>query len=329
LARLWQLVTVLHGARFGCTVSHLRQRLEVSRATLYRDLATLSEAGVKVAGETVTGEKRYRLWGSDIPAVAPSPLQLAALCLARESLGTFEGTEAVRQLDLLLARWATLPKDRLAWTRRKGSEGPAAIVSTIDAALGKKRRLAIEYQGADDPGPVRREVDPVALRADGEQLYLFAFDNARADYRTFKLSRTAAAQMLEARAGDHSGVDVDARFARSVKVWCGEATRVVVRISAAKARFVREYPLVLDQEVETQDDGSVLVTAEVNGTTEALRWVLSWGAHAEAIAPHELRQAARAEVAAASLRYAGRGTRRGRKQVVSDDMRQGRRRVGT
>jgi proteasome accessory factor B len=330
LARLWQLVTVLHGARFGSTVSQLRQRLEVSRATLYRDLATLEEAGVKVETRTVNGEKRYWLWGHDIPAVAPSPLQLAALCLARESLGTFEGTNAVRQLDALLARWARLPKERLAWTRRSRPQGPAAIVSTIDSALSRKKRVAIEYQGTEDAAPVRREVDPIALRAEGEQLYLFAFDNARAGYRTFKLSRTAAAQMLETRAGDHSGLDVEARFARSVKVWSGEdVTRIVVRISAEKARFVPEYPLVSDQEVEPQGDGSVLVRAEVNGTTEALRWVLSWGAHAEAIAPDALRQAVKAELGAANLRYAGRGTRRGRKQPVSDVVRQGRGKVGT
>jgi proteasome accessory factor B len=330
VARLWQLVTVLHGARFGSTVSQLRQRLEVSRATLYRDLATLEEAGVKVETRTVNGEKRYWLWGYEIPAVAPSPLQLAALCLARESLGTFEGTDAVRQLDALLARWAKLPRERLAWTRRSRPQGPAAIVSTIDSALSRKQRVAIEYQGTEDRTPVRREVDPIALHAVGEQLYLFAFDNARAGYRTFKLSRTAAAQMLETRAGDHSGVDVEARFARSVKVWSGEdVTRVVAWISREKARFVGEYPLVVDQKVEPRADGSVVVYADVNGTTEALRWVLSWGEHAEALAPDELRLAARAEVSGAASRYVERRPGRLPKKVSPDLVRRRGGKVGT
>jgi predicted DNA-binding transcriptional regulator YafY len=330
LARLWQLVTLLQGTKFGSTVSHLRQGLEVSRATLYRDLETLEQAGVSLETRTVNGETRYWLRGHDIPAVAPSPLQLAALCLARESMGTFQGTEAVRQLDLLLSRWLKLPKQSLAWSRRSRARGPEGIVSTIDSALTRGRRVALEYQGTEDPAPVRREVDPIALRAEGEQLYLFAFDTARADYRTFKLARTAGAQMLDAKAGDHSQVDVGARFARSVKVWSGEpATRVVVWISPKKARFIGEYPLVAHQEVDPQEDGSAMVRAEVNGTTEALRWVLSWGGHAEAIAPQELRQAATAELTGAAARYAERRPARPPKKVSPELVRRRSGKVGT
>jgi predicted DNA-binding transcriptional regulator YafY len=329
ITRLMQIVVALHGARTGLSMRQLRERLGRSRATLYRDLKTLQEAELPIEHETVNGETRYRLSNWQIAAVAPTPLQLAALYLARQALGVFEGTNAVRELDQLLAKWPRPPKSSVKLVRHGTGADRPTLVNTVHGAINQHRQLSLDYRGARDGTPNERVVEPVILRAREDQLYLYAYDVGRADYRLFKLARIARAEMLPTAASDHSARDLESRFGRSVKVWSGDpVVKVAVRISPEKSRFVPEYPLVLGQEVETQQDGAVLVRAEVCGTAEALRWVLSWGGHAEVIGPAEFRQAAQREVTGAAALYAVRRAVRRQEQVVSLNPRQGRGRVG-
>lgn len=316
--RLWRLVVALQRGRRGRTLAELIEALRVSRSTVYRDLEALEQAGVALERSTVNGEVRHRLIGLETLAVAPTPLQIAAARLAREALAPLEGTGLVRELDGLLAQWSRAPARAARVSRRRPNKGRAAILATLDAAMTAGRRVILQYQGHADPAPRRREVDPLTLRLERDDPYLFAFCHQRRDYRLFKLARVAAAQLGEAPAGDHSGVDLDALLAHSVKVWLGgDPVEVVVRLSPRKARFAAEYPLVPDQRVEPCPDGAALVRARVSGTTEALRWALAWGADAEIVAPPALRDAARQELTAAVRRYTDGPTRTDAEQVVS------------
>lgn len=316
--RLWKLVVALQQTRRGRTLGELLERLRVSRSTVYRDLELLSEAGVALERTTVNGEVRHRLLGLETLAVAPTPLQVAAVRLARDALGPLDGTALVRELDGLLVQWSRAPAPATQVSRRGRVKGKAALLATVDAAMSEGRRLALEYQGHADPVPRRREVDPLTLRLERDDPYLFAYCHQRRDYRLFKLARVAAAQLCAALAGDHSDVDLDALLAHSVKVWLGgESVDVVVRLSPSKARFAAEYPLVPDQRIELAPDGSARICARVSGTTEVLRWVFGWGADAEILAPLSLRAAARAELTAAARLYTDGPTREAPDQVVS------------
>ncbi len=317
VTRLWRLVLALHGTRYGRTAIQLCEALGVSRSTLYRDLRMLEEARVGLARMTVNGETRILLDGLQTLAVTPTVLQIAALRLARDALQPLDGTEVVRELDRLLEQWPQGSTADFSVSPRV-SAARSAILATLDTALRTRHRVVLEYQGTRDPGPRRREVDPLVLRLEHDQPYLFAFCHEREDYRLFKLARVAAAQQCGQVAGDHSHVDLDALLTHSVKVWLGgELHRVVVRLSRAKARFLSEYPLVPDQEVETLPGGTALVRAQVTGLVEAQRWVLSWGADAEVVAPKELRDAIRTELSGALRRYADGPVGAAGEEVVS------------
>src|SRR5512145_2677227 len=145
-----QLAIVLHASKRGLTVRQLRERLECSKSTVHRDLESLRAAGVGVQSDTINGEVRYSLPGWPVAAVAPTPLQLTALCLARDAISHFEGTAAVKQLDELLQQWGQLPKRELALTYRTRHNGQSSIVSVLDGAITDKRRLALAYRGERD-----------------------------------------------------------------------------------------------------------------------------------------------------------------------------------
>ncbi len=52
------------------------------------------------------------------------------------------------------------------------------------------------------------------------------------------------------------------------------------------------------QNIEPQDDGSIIFKAEVAGTEEIKFWVMKWGAKARVLAPVSLREEIRLEVEA-------------------------------
>ena len=309
LNRLMQLAVVLSQSKRGLTVRQILEKLEGSKSTVHRDLNSLQHCGIDVRSMTVNGEVRYSLENLPFAAVVPTPLQLAALRLARDAMTPFEGTAVVEQLDQLLVHWKRLPQKQLPLKYPKRVEGSAGLVSAIDHAIAAQKRLTIVYQGERDREVRQRKVEPIELRANGEQLYLFAYDTERKDYRTFKTARMTKALALAEPAGDHSKLDVDKQFARAIKTWTANTpTTVVVRLAAEKARFAREYRLMADQVVTALADGSVEITAEVNGLKEALNWVLGWGAYAEALSPPEFRAMAAEQVTQAATRYASANT---------------------
>ncbi len=92
LTRLWELTEYLGESRRGYTVAQLLTRIEVSRATIYRDIEMLESVKIGLERETVNGEVRYRL-SNDFP------LQRAALMFARMMLTPVAGSSLMRAFD--------------------------------------------------------------------------------------------------------------------------------------------------------------------------------------------------------------------------------------
>lgn len=309
LLRQWRLIEALHGKTRGVTAPALTEELSTSRATLYRDLAVLTEVGIPIARDVVNGETRYRLLGAGLPALAPTAMQFAALLVARELAAPLEGTSLVRELDGLLhnqvGKAGKAAKSRVTIKASPSTQMTKAL-EVIDQAMARGKQLSFMYRAASkgDEKASLRTVDAVALRMVDSQVYLVAFDHARADWRTFKVVRMSSPALLDAAASTHEGFDEAALFAHSVKAWSSDPIEVKVRLSKKVGWLAGEWPLIAGQELETRADGSVIVRARVSGIVEAMRWVLSWGREAEALEPYALRAVLREELAMALGPYA-------------------------
>lgn len=313
LGRVWRLVEVLQSRRTGMTATALARESGVSRSTVYRYLELLERAGAPIASQGVNGETRYSLSRDPLPALGPSSAGRLSLGLARELLAPLEGTEAVGDLDRLLARFrgpqTTQPK--IAARASKALHDPA-VARSVERALASRKKLGIVYRGA------RREVDPAALRLAGRHAYLVAWDAEKNAWRTFKLARIEGAEVLAAPIVPHPAFDEHVLFGRAVHVWHAAPVLVRVRLAPDVANIAREYPLIDDQRVARQPDGSAIVEARVAGIVEATRWVLGWGRAAEALAPPELRDAVESELSGALARYAGPGVVKGAARVAEN-----------
>jgi proteasome accessory factor B len=308
LIRQWQILQLLHGRRRGLPPKRLLEETGSSRATLYRDLDMLEQAGVPLLRETVNGEARVSLLGDKLPELTATPLQWDALRLARSYLTPLEGTSLLAELDALLDR--NRPKKPAA--APEGLQTPetpgarhARSLGVLDAAIAQRKKVRFRYRSAGDTEYRTRTVDPLMWRLVDEHVYLIAFE-PELGYRTFKVARMSHTERLEEDAAAHH-VDEDELFRGAVKIWSGPPVEVEIRLSPYAARLLPEYPLSREQAVETLDDGGVLLRAKVAGTKEVTRWVLHWGAHAEVLAPSELRHELREELRDALAPYDDEG----------------------
>ena len=306
IVRQWQLIQAMNRRQRGATIAQLVEAAAASRATVYRDLGQLRQAGIPIGCDRVNGEARYRLDDWDLPPLRITPLQHAGLQLAQRSMRALVGTRLARELDALLAAAGDPGADGHVdrhLSIRGGPHHDPALIATLDRALRKGVQLRLRYRGRKDAAPSPRRVDPLSLRLVGDQLYLVAFDHDRAAPRTFKVPRIGHAQLLDQKAADHPDIDLDALYRDAVRIWHGEPTEVVVRLDPSVARLASEWPLHRSQALEPQPDGAILVRATVAGTTETMRWCLGWGKAAQALNPPELVAAIAAELHAAAAHY--------------------------
>ncbi|WP_437877033.1 helix-turn-helix transcriptional regulator [Sorangium sp. So ce513] len=312
LSRQFRVVLELHRHPQGLSSEKLALRLGVSRATINRDLELLRRRiGLPIERVRRTGEIWHRLRELPLSSVAATPLQVAALRLARDALAPLGGTALIGQLDALLALLPSEPTLlRGLDVAGKAQRSTAPIVRAIDLAMQEGKRLEILVRVAARGGEERRYVlDPLLLRVVNDDLYLFAWSHERKETRTFKVARIREAHVRDELADQHTDLVPEEAFRGAVKAWSGSLTQVRVRIYPAVAWLVDEYPLVVGQEVRHEPDGSAIVTAQVAGLVEPLRWVLSWGRNAEALEPVALRQAVADELASTLSIYSNQEVR--------------------
>ena len=266
LGRQFRVVMELHRHPQGLTSEKLAQRVGASRATVNRDLEILRRrVGLSIERVRRTGEIWHRLRDSPIASVATTPLQIAALRLAREGLRPLAGTALVEELDALLFLLPGEPAPlRGLDVAGKPQLGTTGVVRAIDTAMQRGRRLEIAVRVAAHGGEERRYVlDPLLLRVADDDLYLFGWSHERSDTRTFKVARIREATVRAEAADPHPGAAPEEAFRGAVKVWSGSLHRVQVRVLPAKGWMIDEYPLVAGQQVVRERDGSAVVSAEV------------------------------------------------------------------
>jgi proteasome accessory factor B len=298
----------LRASRRGLTAAQLIERTGGSRASIYRDLNVLRDAGVPIDKRPIAGEMRHVL---EVDAGATeralTPLQVAALLTGRRALSGLEGTRLVREFDVLLRQLAccTRPLVRVHVPVSHAMAPDRLMI--IDRALDQSKCLRIRYRSDGDTAPSWRNVEPVGLRMSAQQPYLVAYDKANKRYKTYKLARLSQVQLLNERVRSVADYNPEEHFKHSRGIWSGETHDIAVRLRKAVARFAAEWPLHREQSIEDLPNGDVIVRARVAGLQEPLRWVLSWGRQAEALEPVELRDLVVAELDAAREGYRGGG----------------------
>lgn len=208
--RLFQLVQLIRGRRLS-TAAYLAERLQVSPRTVYRDVAELQAQGVPIEGEAGVG---YRLGpGFDLPPLmftrTEAQALLAAVRIAQPRLDAALATGAQAALGKILA---VLPASLRAAAESLAlfapPFGPDAAtlqrLALLREAIEARRKLRLGYIDGEQRRS-ERCVRPLGCFCWNAVWTLAAFCERRQDFRSFRLDRIEALDLLDERFRDEPG----------------------------------------------------------------------------------------------------------------------------
>ncbi len=221
--RLFQIIQILRSTRSPITGQELADELEISIATLYRDMAELHAQRIPIRGEAGVG---YVLDdGYDMP-----PLMLTADELEAAALGAaWVAQEADPSLaraarDLVSKLSSAIPKELrpiVLDASSKSIQTRARVSERFDGALlrhaiRERYRLQLVYKDRDGAAS-DRIVWPLLIAFLDRTRYLVAWCETKEDFRHFKTERV---QELKVLAKKYPG-----RRANLLKGWEETTTR--------------------------------------------------------------------------------------------------------
>ena len=301
----------------GVSVEDAAQQLGCTVRTIWRDLSALQKAGFPLYDERA-GDGRRSLWKLEERFTLGLPVKLtlaetAALVMSRDllrpagagALGTAL-TSAFDKIGRVLSRDALRVLDQMRETigvRAVGAklQAPAAEhVALIEQALLERRRLDMRYYSMSRDDETRRQVDPYHLTVFEGGFYLVGYCHLRRSERIFAVERIRELKALAARFTVRPGFAADEYLRHAWGIIKGDIVPVKVIFSRSVARYIRDRLWHPTQKLRELSDGRLELSLRVADTLEVRRFILGYGAQAEVVEPPSLREALRAEIAAAA-----------------------------
>ena len=147
------------------------------------------------------------------------------------------------------------------------------------------------------PGQAKTEpriVDPYHLANINGEWFLFAYDHARKDIRTFVPARIQSVKPTGKIFERSQKFSLEKRLRDSFGVHSGEGEyEVVIRFNERAADYVREKKWHQSQQLRELKGRGVELKLKLSSLAEIERWVLSWGGDAKVLKPLELAEAVR------------------------------------
>jgi predicted DNA-binding transcriptional regulator YafY len=335
-------IEVLIRDRASVSFADLQSDLEVSRATLKRDLEYLRSRmdvpivydrdsnGYRFEAQAPGASTRKGRGGRELPGVWFSEREIHALLtmqqlikgldgagiLARhmaplqDKLQTMLGTSEVEVRELM-------KRVRIAQPTRR----PVGLqcFERVGAALLGRQRLSIVYYTRSKRSESTRVVSPQRLVHYRNTWYLDAWCHAQDGLRRFALDAVRSADLLDQRAKDVAMKTVEAELDAGYGIYGGKALRSAsLLFGPDAAQWVRHELWHAGQQQELLPDGSLRLKLPYSDDTELVMDLMRHGPDVCVEGPPELRRRVAERLAAAAAQYgSGMGAGAGAGAVAS------------
>lgn len=302
-------------------VRDLQRELEVSPATLKRDLAFMRERlNAPIIFDRDAGGYRF-----DKPGVGPrfqlpglwfSADEILALLSMRQMLDSLDtGGLLGKQIKPLLVRLESAlgsdvapAQEVIRRVKVMPSQQRRVVVQwfeLVGRALMSRRRIRIDYFTRSRNERSTREISPQRLVHYRNNWYLDAWCHKSDGLRMFALDSIESAVLTEAKAKDVSLKKVDEETAGGYGIYRGKDLQWTTLVfSQEAARWVRFEVWHEEQRGRDLADGRFELKVPYSQSTEIEMDILRHGEHVEVIEPASLRKSVAARLVAARRHYA-------------------------
>ncbi|WP_227267349.1 helix-turn-helix transcriptional regulator [Roseobacter weihaiensis] len=199
--RLFEIIQILRAAPSPMTAEALAARLEVSKRTVYRDIATLQARQTPIEGEAGIGYVMRS--GYDLPPLNFDDEEIEALRVGLALL-TRTGDSGLQSAALRIHRKVDALHGPADWLQVSPWGAPlddpekgCVSRSVLREAIRRATKLRLTYRNADGED-TDRIIRPIALVYHLECVLLAAWCELRGGFRHFRTDRIYACAVLEA-----------------------------------------------------------------------------------------------------------------------------------
>lgn len=194
--RMFEIIQILRNAEKPRTAQQIAEELEVTKRTIYRDIAALQAIRVPVDGEAGIGYIMRP--GFDLPPLNFNVEEAEAITVGLTLIartGDKGLNRAARSAAQKMTEATQLSQTVFAATR--GIEEPKVIdLSVIRKAIREERKLYIDYQNGNDIRS-HRIIRPIAIAYHTDAIVIAAWCELRKDLRHFRPDRISAFKELD------------------------------------------------------------------------------------------------------------------------------------
>jgi proteasome accessory factor B len=285
----------------NCT--SLADHFEVSSKTIQRDIEFMRDRmQLPIAYDGIRHGYRYTEPVENLPLATMTEGELVALLVAQKAIEQYAGTpfeapltNAFSKLTAQLDGPVTVALGAARNVFSFKAAGPARAdlehFRRLSQAVLENREIAFQYRGLRDTDAALRRVRPWHLCCVNGQWYLIGHDIDRDAKRTFALPRITGVEITRRSFRRPADFSIREHLGGSFGIIAGAGDhRIRLRFDQWAAQLVRERFWHDSQEIAEQPDGRLELQLQLDSLDEVERWILSWGAHVEVVAPAVLRQ---------------------------------------
>ena len=301
----------------------LLHALEVSRATLRRDLAYLRDRlNAPIVHDRVAGGYRFKHLTQttarpyELPGLWFSAEEIHALLTMQHLLANLDtGGLLGPHIEPLLARLTALidtadnPAGEVAKRIRILSLGarhvPLEHFQAVASALLRRKRVIIRYTARGTGSTTERELSPQRLIHYRDNWYLDAWCHLRDELRSFSVDAIQHVEVLKTAADDIPDERLNDTLGAGYGIFSGEDVKwATLRFSPLRARWVASEKWHSRQVGRLLDDGSYELQVPYSNDPELLMDILKYGADCEVVGPEELKKRVAESLRQAAAKYA-------------------------
>ncbi len=302
--------------------SSIAKALEVNRKTIQRDVNFMrDELDLPIEYSEANHGYHYTRPVSEFPFLKTTAEDLVSLILARNALDPLRGSaleatlrSGFQRLQATMSEQVSIPwsdLDEAFSVKSRGlTERDVFLFNRLAEAVLESREIHFEYRKLNSKKSEKRRLQPFHLAEIDGGWYVIGFDLDREARRTFAVQRMRGVHVTRQRFVRPGDFRLEDHFAGSFGVWAGTAQEgeefeVKIRFSGFAARIISERRWHPSQELEMLDEeGNVVeLTMMLSALEDVARWVMGFGAQAEAISPPGFREMVSSELRRAADQY--------------------------
>jgi predicted DNA-binding transcriptional regulator YafY len=305
LARMLQIHQAVQSGRFP-NATKLAAELEVSTKSIHRDIEFMRDRlQLPLEYHPQRFGYHYTAEVTSFPTMHITEGELVALVIAEKALEQYRGTQfekpllsAIRKIEQSLPDTISLNladvEQTISFRTRAEPVLNLEIFDALAKATAHRRQLELTYRKAGSVQGEQRLIDPYHLANINGEWYLFAWDHARKDIRTFVPARVQSVKQTGNSFTRPEKFSLEKRLRGSFGVHSGEGEfEVVLHFNARVADLIREKKWHESQRLNELKGGGVELRLKLSSLVEIERWVLSWGGDVVVLKPEELAEAVR------------------------------------